>query len=68
MFNFVAVKMVYGIVLEYTSIFHCIPVIMSYLYLCIWYYYREKFVIWWEKIPLLHAQMSPSYCPLTQIS
>jgi hypothetical protein len=41
---------------------------MYHLYLCICHYYKDEFITRWEKIPLLHAQTSPSYCPLIQIS
>jgi len=38
LFNFVAVKMVYRIVLESTSIFQCVPDIISHWYLYIYIY------------------------------
>jgi len=63
--SFCSCKMVYRIVLEsvsfIVSLISCIP-------LCIWHYYKDKVVIWWEKVPLLHTQISPSYCHLIQIS
>jgi len=57
----------YKIVLESINIFQYVPGIMSHLYLCMWHYCKDKFIIWWEVIALLHAQMSPSYCYVNQI-
>jgi len=45
MFRFVVVEMVFRIVLDSTSIFHSVPDIMSHLYLCIWHYYKNKFLM-----------------------
>jgi hypothetical protein len=42
-FPFVAVEVVYRIV-ESASIFHCVPDIMSHLYLY-WHYCKDKFVV-----------------------
>jgi len=63
-FHFVSVKMVYRILLESISTFQCVSDTTSHLYHCIWYYYKNKFVIQLEKILLLHTQTSLSYCPL----
>jgi hypothetical protein len=38
------------------------------IYICIWNYYKYSFVMWWEKIPLLHVQMLSSYYHMIQIS
>jgi hypothetical protein len=62
-FHFVPVRMAYRIILVYHYFQSC-P--CYHLYLCIWHCYKDKFVIWWEKILLLLLP-SPSYCPLMQI-
>jgi hypothetical protein len=60
-FHSVAVKVAYKTVTESTSIFHCVPDIMS-------HFYKDKFVKWCENIPLLNMHVSPSYCHITEIS
>jgi len=55
---------VQSIVLESTRIFQCVPD-MSHLHL---FMYSKDKCVTWVKIPLLHAQTSPSYCPMIQTS
>jgi len=55
-----------------TRIYHhllmCPRHLLPFVFMCIWHYHEGKFAIWWEKIPLLHAQTSPSYCHFIWIS
>jgi len=48
--------------------FRNLPWYLRMEYLCIWHYYKDRFIISWKKISLLHAQTSPSYWHPIQIS